>query len=392
MVLKTSEIDESIKEKYKEEAKFFQEYDVPPIHESQPIATKEKNLDPFKKVNWKNIFDENYKGNYRYKKVDDELVWAYFIKESKSNRGIKDIADDIVGRIQPGDLQITRFAYHDDYKEDLITNIQNQRFEKNNFFSDIVKDLWFTDVNMELDRDKSLVEDIGGKWLSSKITAVGSEVRGMYYCGNTEQPGFSQHEDITIKKMDFESLTEDECSELVDEIKNYQDALNPWSYDGINGNYGGPEKTWYTIEVVPIKPDSPTDYKILDSLPKLKKIVETITTIDKCTWLVITRVEPKKGLIQRHTDIGYDSWDYKTKNGPKVGNSLRVHFPIQVDDDCVFTQVGLDGEEVEHRLKVGEYYYMDKRKPHWVVNNSKNYRFHVIMDIECEEKHLDALL
>ena len=392
MVLKTSEIDESIKQKYKEEAKFFQEYDVPPIHESQPIATKEKNLDQFKKVNWKNIFDENYKGNYRYRKVDGKLVWAFFIKESKSNRGLKDIADDIVGRIQPGDLQITRFAYHDDYKDDLIINIENERFEKNNFFSDTIKDLWFTDVNMELDRDKSLVEDIGGKWLSSKITAVGSEVRGMYYCGDTEQPGFSQHEDITIKRMDFKSLTEDECSELVGEIKNYQDALNPWSYDGINGNYGGPEKTWYTIEVVPIKPDSPTDYKILDSLPKLKKIVETITTIDKCTWLVITRVEPKKGLIQRHTDIGYDSWDYKTKNGPKVGNSLRVHFPIQVDDDCVFTQVGLDGKEVEHRLKVGEYYYMDKRKPHWVVNNSKNYRFHVIMDIECEEKHLDALL
>ena len=83
MVLKTSEIDESIKQKYKEEAKFFQEYDVPPIHESQPIATKEKNLDPFKKVNWKNIFDENYKGNYRYRKVDGELVWAYFIKKVK---------------------------------------------------------------------------------------------------------------------------------------------------------------------------------------------------------------------------------------------------------------------------------------------------------------------
>ena len=45
----------------------------------------------------------------------------------------------------------------------------------------------------------------------------------MYYCGDTEQPS-SQHEDITIKRMDFQSLTEDECSELVDEIKNYQDG------------------------------------------------------------------------------------------------------------------------------------------------------------------------
>ena len=97
-------------------------------------------------------------------------------------------------------------------------------------------------------------------------------------------------------------------------------------------------------------------------------------------------------MIQRHSDIGYDSWDYKTKNGPKIGNSLRVHFPIQVDDDCIFTQVGMDGKEIDHRLKTNNYYYMDKRKPHWVVNNSENYRFHVIMDIECEQKHLDALL
>ena len=108
--------------------------------------------------------------------------------------------------------------------------------------------------------------------------------------------------------------------------------------------------------------------------------------------MVVTRVEPNNGLIQRHTDIGNDSWKYKTKNGPKVGQSFRVHFPLQVDDDCVFTQVGLDGKEIDHRLKVAEYYYMDKRKPHWVRNESDNYRFHVIMDFECEQRHLDALL
>ena len=45
---------DEVKDKYKEYAKFFQEYDRPPQHEHQPIATKEKNLDPFKKINWKN--------------------------------------------------------------------------------------------------------------------------------------------------------------------------------------------------------------------------------------------------------------------------------------------------------------------------------------------------
>ena len=48
-------------------------------------ASKEQNLDPFKKVNWKNIFDENFKENYRFKKVDGKLVQkAYFIKENKT--------------------------------------------------------------------------------------------------------------------------------------------------------------------------------------------------------------------------------------------------------------------------------------------------------------------
>ena len=40
--------------------------------------------------------------------------------ECKTNRGIKDVAEDIVGRIKTGDLQITRFAYADGYKDDLI--------------------------------------------------------------------------------------------------------------------------------------------------------------------------------------------------------------------------------------------------------------------------------
>ena len=386
------DINNEIKEMFKNHAKFYQNYDVPSQWKTQPIASKEQNLDPFKKINWKNLYDANEKGRLFFKEIDGELVWSYIIGESKTNRGVKDFADDIVGTIKVGDLQVSRFAYKDNYKQDLIDDIEDKRKIDNFMFKDDKKDLWFTDVNMELDKDKSLCNDMNSTWLSSKVTAVGSEVRGIWYNGDTKQKGFLPYEDLKIKKMNISSITNEECKELVSDIINYQEALNSWSYDGINGNYGGPEKTWYTIEIVPIKPDSPIDYKILESIPKLQKIVDKITEVGKCTWLVITRVEPHKGLIQRHSDIGYDSWDYKTKNGPKIGNSLRVHFPIQVDDDCIFTQVGMDGKEIDHRLKTNNYYYMDKRKPHWVVNNSENYRFHVIMDIECEQKHLDALL
>ena len=386
------EISDEIKETYKNHAKFYQDYDIPPQWKNQPIASKEKNIDPFKKINWKNLYDANEKGRLFFKEVDGELVWSYIISESKTNRGVKDFADDVVGTIKVGDLQVYRFAYKDNYKQDLINDIEDKRKINNFMFPNEKKNLWFTDINMELDKDKSLCDDMNLNWLSSKVTAVGSEVRGIWYNGDTKQKGFSPYEDLKIKKMNLSSITKSECKDLVDEIINYQEALNSWSYDGINGNYGGPEKTWSTIEIVPINPNSEIDYKIIDNLPKLKKIIEDITTVEKCTWIVITRVEPKKGIIMRHSDIGHDSWDYQTKNGLKLGQSLRVHFPLQVDNDCVFTQVGIDGIEEKYNLKVGEYYYMDKRKPHWVVNNSDNFRFHVIMDLECEQKHLDSLI
>ena len=123
-------------------------------------------------------------------------------------------------------------------------------------FPDEKKNLWFTDINMELDKDKSLCDDMNLNWLSSKVTAVGSEVRGIWYNGDTKQKGFSPYEDLKIKKMNLSSITKSECKDLVNEIINYQEALNSWSYDGINGNYGGPEKTWSTIEIVPINPNS----------------------------------------------------------------------------------------------------------------------------------------
>ena len=106
----------------------------------------------------------------------------------------------------------------------MIEHIISHRTPIENKFIEIEpKDIWFTEINMELPSDKLVMEKLGAKWLSSKITAVGSEVRGLYYLGNKSQP-VSKYEDITIKKMKFESLTKDECSELVEEIKNYQDV------------------------------------------------------------------------------------------------------------------------------------------------------------------------
>ena len=95
------------------------------------------NLDPFKKINWKNLYDANentYLTDCSIKKKMVKLFGVTYVVECKTNRGVKDEVDelyqkleDVVGRIKTGDLQITRFAYADGYKDDLINDIQGKR-------------------------------------------------------------------------------------------------------------------------------------------------------------------------------------------------------------------------------------------------------------------------
>ena len=368
---------------YKETANFFQNYDTSKSWLKQPLPTKDKNLDTFRKINHKSVEREDEKNNLHSKIIDGKLVWAYFKKESKSNRGIKDFGGDVVGNIKRGDVQITRFAYETEYFNDLLEDIKKNTFQK---------DIWFSEINMELNRDKRLVEKLGCVHISSKITAVGSEVRGIYYRGQTPQNGYVKGNELNIKRMGFKPLNPRECSTLLSEIKNYKTPINNWSFDGINKKYGGKENTWKTIEIIPIKPTSEIDYIMFNSIPLLKKSIERITSFEKCSWIVIARLEPNNGVIQRHTDIGSDSWGYKTNNGLQKGKSIRIHLPIKSNDSCSFYMVGLDGNVSSCKMKNGNYYYFDKRKPHWVFNKSNEVRYNIILDIECEEKHINDLL
>ena len=60
---------------------------------------------------------------------------------------------------------------------------------------------------MELIEDKRLMNELGGIHLSSKVTAIGSEVRGIYYIGENSNDGYKKGNDITIKKMDVKGFS-----------------------------------------------------------------------------------------------------------------------------------------------------------------------------------------
>ena len=71
------DISDEVKDSFREHAKFYQQYDVPPQWKNHPIACKEPNLDPFKKINWKNLWESDQKGRLFFMKENDEIVSYY---------------------------------------------------------------------------------------------------------------------------------------------------------------------------------------------------------------------------------------------------------------------------------------------------------------------------
>ena len=52
-------MDISDEVKYIKITQVLSRYDIPQQWKNQPISSKERNLDPFKKMNWKNLYDAN---------------------------------------------------------------------------------------------------------------------------------------------------------------------------------------------------------------------------------------------------------------------------------------------------------------------------------------------
>ena len=52
----------------------------------------------------------------------------------------------------------------------------------------------------------------------------------------------------------------------------------------------------------------------------------------------------------------------------------------------------LQGKTHKYFMKQGEYWYMDKRKPHAVYNKGDTFRYHMIFDMKVTEDLWDHLI
>ena len=333
---------------YKEISKLFIEYDG------------DVQINPFAKMHWGILKTEDESGKLY---VDDNKNFGIVSSYAKSNRKIRDFSTSIVGEIKTGDYIIKRFFYKDGYKEDLINYINQMRSEDTKFFGSD-RDVWFTHVNMEHSGDKAIAEALGSTWVSSKIDAVCAEVRGIYYCGTLQQQGILKYEDICCCK-----------------------------------SYGGKEKTWTSIEIIPLIVTYGTgkakqglrgelNEHYVKRFPIIEEIVGHMTSLDDCLWLAVAKVSPERGIITRHSDKGID----KMNAGIQIGKTARIHYPLKTNKEAYFELQDLQGNTKEYHMKQGEYWYMDKRKPHAVYNHGDSFRYHMIFDTKINQDILDRIV
>jgi hypothetical protein len=266
------------KEESRNISKLFMDYDG------------EVQINPFAKVHWGKINHHALNGSLY---VDNDKNYGIIGNTSKTNRSVRDFSNGVVGNIKKGDICINRFFYKEGYHDHVKNYISEMR--KSSFGE---RDVWFTHINMEHKPDKNIAELFGASWISSRIDAVAAEVRGIYYSGEQKQTGLKQYEDIPCCKLDYPYING--LDNFVSELNDF--VGEDWGIAGHQKAYGGKEKTWTGIEIIPLivtygtkkskqglRGELNEDY--VKRFPIIENILSPVTTFDDCLWSqdIVTR-------------------------------------------------------------------------------------------------------
>jgi len=364
------------KEESKNIAQLFRDYDG------------EVQINPFAKIHW-GMIQEKFLNGSLY--IDNDRNYGIIGVESKTGREVRDFSGQTIGQIKTGDICIKRFFYKEGYRDHIVNHILEMR---KSAFGD--RDIWLTHINMEHKPDKDVAEKLGAIWLSSKIDAVAAEVRGVYYSGEQKQIGLAKHENIPCCKLNYPYIEGlDDFTEELDEF-----VGNKWGIADHQKSYGGKDKSWTSIEIIPLivtygkgkkkekqglKGELNEEYT--KRFPIIENIINQVTTFDDCLWLAVAKVSPNGGNIKRHSDKGID----KMNAGIQIGKTARIHYCMKSNNKTYFQLQDLQGKTHKYFMKQGEYWYMDKRKPHSVYNKGDISRYHMIFDMKVTQGLWDHL-
>jgi len=65
---------------------------------------------------------------------------------------------------------------------------------------------------------------------------------------------------------------------------------------------------------------------------------------------------------------------------------MRFHIPIITNDSVAFSAWNYYGVKLTKFFKQGDFFYLDQRKPHTVINNGDTNRIHLVFDVIANEQ------
>lgn len=124
------------------------------------------------------------------------------------------------------------------------------------------------------------------------------------------------------------------------------------------------DKLAWTLHDTPLRARLSETEKLVQMIPGVKHRVR------------LMRLAPGGGELQRHTD------QTDSEIGTQDGSLMRIHIPIVTNPDVVFTSWDTRGDQNLVGMGIGEFWYLDIRKPHRAVNGGNSERIHLVMDVE----------
>ena len=266
---------------------------------------------------------------------------------------------------QKGDRYVDRIAYN---QPDPVVNKLRVYPEDTFLF-----------INEEHEIDRFVASWSGYEKIGTKYSTF-SDIIGIYYKGNRKFKPIPVTENINIKKS---NLTFDHTiiNQLVTELTNLGLQYTPH-----NSNYNV-KKSWKVLSLYGYESDSTYIDKrakgkenrplvktdLYDKIPLVKYFLDQIPgRFDRVRFMTL---EPGGGELVRHTDQTDPIW------GTVNGKMMRFHIPLKTNEDVVFNSWNNEGTNDTVRMRKGEMWFLDTRRPHTAVNNGDDIRIHLVVDV-----------
>ena len=343
---------------------------------------------PFAKYKKNNIAQDLHEQNMIMMINGDAIEGAHVEKTSKSKSNITMYGNLVIGTKVAGDITITKLHGSEKYIESTLDTYENQ----NAWLYAWAEDTDFRKMILKFDYE----------YVGSKITTF-AEIYDIYFSRKLSDtrihPTIDETESLTLKQVGNVSL------QAIESIRNKLEQMD-LKYQNHYSNYNK-KNSWaalslrgYSSDILRIEKPSEMSDKwkkeheneelhlqdtyLREQFPEVNELLNWVDgDIHRIRFM---RLSPGGGELTRHTD------QVDSDAGGNLGQLARLHFPIKTNDQVIFNSWGLKGKNVCANMKVGEFWYLDTRKPHTAINNGTEERIHLVVDVIVTPKLKEMLL